>query len=115
MFRISRKTIASAAAALTFTATGVLASAGPAAADGVYDTCLAGRACIWFAQGVYTGKVWVFEGCGYHTLNDKFKWAEAHGNPFKIFYNNGSTDTVNRWQARSLDGVNVANHVEIYC
>ncbi|MGI5340929.1 hypothetical protein ACQEVS_27760 [Streptomyces sp. CA-181903] len=115
MFRINRKTVASAAAALTLAATGVLAGTGSAAADGVYDTCTSGRACIWFAQGVYAGKVWVFEGCGYHTLNDKFKWAEAHGNPFKIFYNNGSTDTVNRWQARSLDGVNVANHVEIYC
>ncbi|MFH8984763.1 hypothetical protein [Streptomyces varsoviensis] len=115
MARISRKTIASTGAALTLAATAILTGAGPAAADGMYDTCLPGRACITFAQGVYAGKVWVFEGCGYHPVNDKFKWAEAHGNPFKIFYNNGSWDQVDRWQARSLDGINVANHVEIYC
>ncbi|MGK5638228.1 hypothetical protein ACSNOK_07910 [Streptomyces sp. URMC 126] len=115
MFGISRKAIASTAAAVTLAVTGVLASTGTASADGMNDHCPEGRACLVFAQGVYAGKVWVFEGCGYHPVNDKFKFAISHGNAFKIYYQGNLWDYVEPWHPRPLDGLTTATHVEIYC
>ncbi|MGK5545003.1 hypothetical protein ACSNOH_09775 [Streptomyces sp. URMC 127] len=116
MLRISKKAIASTAAAVTLTVTGILASATPATADIMSDYCPYGRACITFAQGVYANKVWVFEGCGYHPVNDKFKFAQAHGNPFTIFYGSPDKwDHVEARQGRRLDGLSIATYVEIYC
>ncbi|MER7349210.1 hypothetical protein ABT390_27805 [Streptomyces aurantiacus] len=113
------KTTAMAAA---LGAAAVATASAPAAADvsaKFWDTkCNFGRACVYKLHGPEGRNWWNIEHCGYTPLNDYFTHAKAHGNSFRVYYN----DNPNQWDyvAAGTDrpigqGGDRASGVTVYC
>ncbi|MEU0881241.1 hypothetical protein ABZ345_21745 [Lentzea sp. NPDC005914] len=113
-----RKALACAAAGLSlagvFTAS---AQAAPEVKVGVGHwsrNCDYGHACIYPDQPS-PGLWWVFDACGFHDFG-LLPWSgKAHGNPFRVTYQDGRWDDVEAWTSRRLDARNQAKYVYVYC
>ena len=89
--------------------------AGSASADPVQtqywsNKCDPGRACVHHVNG----SVWNVEHCGVTGLNDFYRHASAHGNPFTVFYANGTSVYVPAWTNRQIPSSR-ATGVHVYC
>ena len=92
------------------------AQAAPATVLGgfwAYD-CPYGRACV---ETLTTDALdtWVFDGCGYHDIYANVTWGIAHGNKFRITYEDGRWDEVAAWTDRPLDKTNPTDYAYVYC
>ena len=78
------------------------------------NTCDYGHACI-YPNLPPPGAWWVFDGCGFHDFYT-LPWAgQAHGNAFRVTYQNGHWDDVEAWTSRRLDARNETKYVYVYC
>jgi hypothetical protein len=76
-------------------------------------SCEAGRACI--SAPASPRLWWNFDGCGLHPLNAAADWAQAHGNSFRVTYQDNRWDDVAQWSSRFLDYSNAIISVYVYC
>ncbi|MET9628882.1 hypothetical protein ABZX92_15600 [Lentzea sp. NPDC006480] len=74
------------------------------------DHCDYGRACVHHVNG----SVWNVEHCGVTGLDDYYRHASAHGNPFTVFYKDGSSVYVAAWTNRTIPA-KLASGVQVYC
>lgn len=88
-----------------------VASAGEVQLQYWSDKCDYGRACVSKA----TGDTWNIEKCGWSGLNDYFGWAQSHGNPFTIYFENGSRVHLWAWDSRSFPSNTLAKLVNVEC
>ncbi|MFE7172573.1 hypothetical protein [Streptomyces sp. NPDC057616] len=109
--------MAQAAALVSAVATAVVLAGSPAsAAGGFWATgCQDGRACIYLSHLRVGGMWWNVDGCGDHPIQDYYRSATAHGNPFNVVYVNGTWDRVNPWTTRPLDPNNLVTQVIVLC
>ncbi|GHE35232.1 MULTISPECIES: hypothetical protein [Streptomyces] len=73
--------------------------------------CDYGRACIYSISG----QVWNADQCGVNPVNGVYNYAKAHGNSFRVWYQDWTWDVVTAWSERTLDGGNVVTEVQVYC
>ncbi|MFI6165279.1 hypothetical protein ACIBCN_00695 [Nocardia sp. NPDC051052] len=86
--------------------------AAPEAGGGYWsDHCDWGRACIQHIGGAWYN----LDGCGFHGINDLYTRAQAHGNGFRVYYQDGRTDDAAAWTTRGLDPNNRVVNVEVWC
>jgi hypothetical protein len=117
MTTLVRKAMASAALATSLI--GVCAAPAQAApatvsADGYWSySCEAGRACI-SAPGS-PRLWWNFDGCGFHPTYGIADLGQAHGNRFRITYQDGRWDEVAPSTTRFLDLSNPISSAYVYC
>jgi hypothetical protein len=76
--------------------------------------CDYGHACLRLRAPV-ADKFWNVEYCGDNGIYDYYNYAIAYGNPFTVYYQNGTWDYVAPWTQRTLDGTNLATKVHVYC
>ncbi|MCF0087102.1 MULTISPECIES: hypothetical protein [Streptomyces] len=92
--------------------TGILiGSSSSASAAYLSYKCDDGRACVYDTLG----QVWNMEHCGNNPIYGRFNYAKAHGNTFRVWYQNNTWDFVSAWTERSLDGGNMVTQVDVYC
>lgn len=117
MRSISRISVWATTLATAVGATVVFASGPAAAADGYWaDGCDPGRACVWTNHGDWgRGNAWNFIGCGMHGLSYWFNAGQAHGNKFRVTYQDGRWDETPAWTSRALDDTNLAKSAWVYC
>ena len=107
-----RKALACASA--TVFLAGVGATPSQAATGHWSNTCDYGHACI-APDLPPPGGWWVFDGCGFHEFY-ALPWSgKAHGNAFRVTYQNGHWDDVEAWTSRRLDARNETKYVYVYC
>lgn len=75
------------------------------------NKCDAGRACV----SKVSGDTWNIEKCGVSGLNDYFGWAKSHGNPFTIYFENGSVVHLWAWDNKSFPNNTRARQVNVEC
>ena len=78
-------------------------------------TCQDGRACV---EGINMGGLppwWNFDGCGFHAFYIPPFRGWAHGNAFRVTYQDNRWDDVEPWTTRYLDSHNDAKYVYVYC
>ncbi|WP_045310811.1 hypothetical protein [Lentzea aerocolonigenes] len=106
---------AAAAALLCANASAVQAAPAPLSSDGFWaGTCQAGRACIE-ASTPPPYKWWNFDGCYFHTFYLLPSKGTAHGNAFRVTYQDDKWDDVEPWTTRWLDARNETKYVYVYC
>lgn len=76
--------------------------------------CDYGRACLWHNLGM-AHQAWNVEHCAYSDVHDYYDGAHANGNSFRVFYQDGRWDQVDKWTSRPLDPNNLATGVYVYC
>ncbi|MFC0543054.1 hypothetical protein [Kutzneria chonburiensis] len=77
------------------------------------STCQDGRACI--SDATTDPSWWNANGCGFQPLAIWAWRGQAHGNRFRVTYQDGRWDEVQPWTTRSLDGTNPTRSVFVYC
>jgi len=93
---------------------GVCASPAQAADNSYWaSNCAAGRACVQVNNS--QGSWWNLDGCGFHNLFLAPWAATAHGNSFRVTYQDGRWDDVNPWSTRRLDVNNRTVSVFVNC
>ena len=92
------------------------AQAAPAAlsGDGYWSySCEAGRACI--SSPGSPRMWWNFDGCGPHRIDAIADVGQAHGNRFRITYQDYRWDEVAQFTSRFLDYSNPIISADVYC
>ena len=85
-------------------------------AGGSWQTiCLSGRACVRSNVPVGRPSWWNFDGCGPHAFYPKALAGQAHGNRFRVTYQDDRWDDVQPWSSRPLDGNNNPKSVFVFC
>jgi hypothetical protein len=78
------------------------------------NSCDYGHACI--EPTVHEpATYWVFDGCGFHDFYILPAYGKAHGNAFRVTYQNNRWDDVEAWTSRPLDRYNETKYVYVYC
>jgi len=113
-----RKALACATAALS------LAGMSPAPSQAAPDlqlktghwsnSCDAGHACIEPTTH-WPATYYVFDGCYFHTIYILPAYGKAHGNAFRVTYQNDRWDDVEAWTSRPLDRLTETKYVYVYC
>ena len=129
-----RKALVCAAMATSLVATATVSGSSSASASpvssvkpslarggGFWDSrCNSGRACIVVMSNGDNGKrIWNFDGCGGHPINDYYNAASTHGNGLTVYYQNGTWDYLGpkppgrgfRW----LDPNNLITWAHVWC
>jgi len=75
--------------------------------------CDAGKACLMNAQNPPV--FWNVDHCGDNLLHSRFQWAQAHGNTFRVYYENGLWDRIDPWTQRPLDPGPWVVRVNVVC
>lgn len=78
-------------------------------------SCQSGRACIQSNLDPVYPSWWNFDGCGHHGYTAVATWGQAHGNRFRVTYQDGRWDDVAAWSGRALDRRNDPRSVWVYC
>lgn len=113
-----RKTLACAAMTASVVGLGAIPAQAESSQEPVGVTrwrnlCEHGSACIRLANNI--NRWWNFDGCGPHGVHDYYGRAQAHGNAFRVFYQDGRWDHVPPWTSRALDPHNLIVRAEVYC
>jgi hypothetical protein len=78
------------------------------------NRCDAGHACVEIS-GHRPATYWVFDGCYFHTIYTLALSGVAHGNAFRVTYQNDHWDDVEAWTNRPLDNHTETKYVYVYC
>jgi hypothetical protein len=112
------RSIKKIAAVVTLLAGALVSSASPASAaqyqPNFWDSrCNPGRACIFPATAP---GVWNADRCFDNFIPaQSFYYAQADGNPFTVYYQDGRWDYVNAHSVRPLDANNRVTKVVVWC
>ncbi|HEX8870103.1 MAG TPA: hypothetical protein VF821_30860 [Lentzea sp.] len=107
--------VAAAAALMCANVSAAQAVPAPLSAGGFWAySCQAGRACI---EGSTPPPYmwWNFDGCYFHELYMLPAKGQAHGNAFRVTYQNNKWDDVEPWTTRWLDAHNETKYAYVYC
>jgi len=113
-----KKVAAASAAVLTLLTGALTASAGPASAAEYHPniwsgSCVYGSACVFPTNAP---NVWNVDRCFDNWMTPQsFYYAQAHGNPFTVYYQDGRSDYVQAWSSRPLDTRNLVTKIVVWC
>lgn len=109
----ARKYLAGAAIAASLIGLSVTpAQAAPSASGFWSNKCEFGHACLEFRD---IPSWWNIVGCGHHDIFMIPVYGKAHGNTFRVTYQNDRWDEVARWTERPLDSRNQLVSAYVFC
>jgi hypothetical protein len=103
-------------ATLTASAIGSFAApaqAAPARPEYFNNQCDSGRACMLLRGTSSTW--WNADHCGDNPVHDYYQLAVANGNPFRVYYDNGTSIPVQEWHQQGLNPNSLVVGMRVYC
>jgi hypothetical protein len=89
------------------------AQAAPARPEYFNNQCDSGRACMLLRGTSSTW--WNADHCGDNPVHDYYQLAVANGNPFRVYYDNGTSIPVQEWHQQGLNPNSLVVGMRVYC